>query len=236
MRTTLLLLALLAGPALASQTVWKWVDESGVTHYSDRPVPGATKMEIAGGNRADSADSSYSQSSSRSTAQPANSGPLYTDFDFKKPADTETIPNTAGTVDVEIRLNPALQSGHDLYLYMDGRLLENLSSDTTSFSLTDVPRGQHTLQAIIQANGKQLQESPLIRFNVRQESAASPPVGPSLNPPPKPTPKRTGAANKMPATQPTYASLTGSAQSQIDPVTNRPVKPVTLPAGPKKGN
>jgi hypothetical protein len=235
MRTTLLLLALLAGPALASQTVWKWVDESGVTHYSDRPVPGATKMEIAGGNRADSGSSTYSQSSSSAATQPANAGPLYTDFEIWKPGDTETIPNTGGAVDVEIRLQPALQSGHDLYLYMDGRLLEDLPNDTTSFSLTEVPRGQHTLRATIQANGKQLQESPLIRFIVRQESAAQPPVGPSVNPPPKPTPRRTGG-NKMPVAQPTYASLTGSGQMQIDPVTNRPVKPVTLPAGPKKGN
>ena len=49
MRTTLLLLALLAGPALAAQTVWKWVDSNGVTHYADRPVPGATRMELSGG-------------------------------------------------------------------------------------------------------------------------------------------------------------------------------------------
>lgn len=234
MRTTLLLLALLAGPVLASQTVWKWVDESGVTHYSDRSVPGATKMEIAGGNRADPGTSSYSQSSSSATTQPANAGPPYTDFEIWKPADTETISNSGGAVDVEIRLQPALQSGHDLYLYMDGRLLENQPSDTTSFSLTDVPRGQHTLRAVIQGNGQRLQEAPLVRFNVHQESAAQPPVGPSVNPqPPKPNRVR---GNKMQVGQPTYMSLNGGRQTQVDPVTNRPAKPVTLPAGPKKGS
>ena len=234
MRTTLLLLALLAGPALASQTVWKWVDESGVTHYSDRPVPGATKMEVAGGNRANSGTSSYSQPSSSSTTQPANAGPVYSDFEIWKPADAETIPNSGGAVDVEIRLEPALQSGHDLFVYLDGRLLESQSNNATSFTLTDVPRGQHTLVAVIQANGQRVQESQAVRFTVRQESVASPPVGPSVNPQ-QPKPNRTGG-NKMPVAQPSYASLTGARQTQVDPVTNRPVKPVTLPAGPKKGN
>jgi len=37
---------LVSGLALAA-TVYKWVDENGVTHYSDQPHPGAQKVTVA---------------------------------------------------------------------------------------------------------------------------------------------------------------------------------------------
>jgi hypothetical protein len=235
MRTTLLLLVLLAGPALASQTVWKWVDENHVTHYSDRPVPGATKMEVSGGRPGAANPSSNSDFSSAgsSSAQPANTGPIYRDFEIWKPADGETIVGTGGEVTVNVRVNPMLQPGHDINLYLDGALVDGYPGNTTSFDLKDVPRGEHNAIAVITSNGKRIQETPPVRFSVRQESVAQPPVGPALRPPPKPQPR--GASNKLPSTQPTYASINGGLP-QIDPATNRPVVVKPPPAGPKAAN
>jgi hypothetical protein len=236
MRTMLLLLVLLAGPVLASQTVWKWVDESGVTHYSDRPVPGATRMEVSGGNRsgASSSGSDYSSSSSASARPPANAGPPYADFEIWKPADGEAFVNVSGEVTVNVRLNPPLQYGHDLYLYLDGRPLEDFPANTLSFDLTEVPRGEHTVVATISSKGAKIQETPPVHFTVRQESVAQPPVGPAMQSQPKPQPR--GASNKMPGSQPTYASLNGGRKTDIDPATNRPAGAKLLPAGPKAGN
>ena len=71
--------------------------------------------------------------------------------------------------------------------------------------------------------GKQLQETGSVVFTVRQESTAQPPVGPALRPPNKPQPRpRTGAANKLPSTQPSYGALNGSTPL-INPATNLPV-------------
>src|SRR5215207_5500773 len=54
MRTALLFLLALAASGLSgaasASDVWKWVDDKGVTHYSDQPVPGATKIEVRAGN------------------------------------------------------------------------------------------------------------------------------------------------------------------------------------------
>jgi len=236
MRTMLLLLVLLAGPVLASQTVWKWVDESGVTHYSDRAVPGATRMEVSGGNHngAASSGSDYSSSSSPSARPPANAGPPYADFEIWKPADGEVLVNVSGEVTVNVRLNPPLQYGHDLYLYLDGRPLEGFPANTLAFDLKEVPRGEHTVIATISSKGVKIQETPSVRFTVRQESIAQPPVGPAMQSQPKPQPR--GASNKMPSSQPTYASLSRARQTAIDPATNRPVVTKPLPAGPKAGN
>lgn len=227
MRTTLLLLALLAGPVLASQTVWKWVDENGVTHYADRPVPGAIKMEISSGK---SSSESRSFGSTTTTTQPADTGPVYRNFEIWKPGNDETIPNTGGQVTVNVRVEPALQPGHSLYLYLDGRLVEGFPANTLSFDLKEVPRGMHRVLAVISdGRGTRVQETEPVSFTVRQESVAQPPVGPALRPPPKPQP-RPRTSNKLPTSQPTYAALNGG-RAAIDPTTNRPV--VTKPAATK---
>lgn len=185
MRTALLLLAMLAAPAFAGQPIWKWVDEKGVTHYSDRPVPGATKMEISGGNRWDSAASSP-PASSQSASQPA-AGPPYRTLEILTPKQGENVINTGGEVLVEILTNPVLQGDHTLRLYLNGRLVEGFAPRTTTYQLRDVPRGVHTvIVTVADQRGTQLQQSTIRSFNVRQESIAKPPVGPTLRPPPKP--------------------------------------------------
>jgi hypothetical protein len=180
----LFLVGLLAFPAFASQTVWKWVDNNGVTHYTDRPVPGATKMEISVGN---SAAPPASQLRPSTTTPPVNTGPSYRTFEISKPVNDQNFINTAGHVTVNVRLDPALQPGHQLTLILDGRAVEGFPRNTSQFDLKDVPRGTHTVNAqIVDERGTRLQETAPVIFHVRQESIAKPPVGPNLRPPPKP--------------------------------------------------
>ncbi len=236
MRTTLLLLVLLASPVLAGQTVWKWVDADGVTHYADRPVPGATRMELSTGNAA-SSSSSASEGSPPAT-QPADTGPIYRNFEIWKPGNEETIANSGGQVTVNVRIEPYLQSGHSLFLYLDGRPVEGYPGNTTSFELREVARGTHSVTAVVQdRRGNRVQETTSVTFTVRQESVAQPPVGPALRPPPKPQPR---AGNKLQTSQPAYAALNPQSAS-IDPATNLPVvvKPATAKPttpGPRQGN
>lgn len=185
MRTALMVLALLAAPALASQSVWKWVDEKGVTHYSDTPVPGATRVEISIGSRADSIPVTPSSNSGTSSVQ-KDQAPAYREFEIWKPGDQETIINTGGMVEVRTRLDPALQPGHSIYVYLDGRLVESFPPTALEHTLQEVPRGQHSLVAVIHdRSGKKIFESPVVRFHVRQASIAQPPV----RSPPKPQPR-----------------------------------------------
>jgi hypothetical protein len=224
MRTALLVFALLAAPAFASQSVWKWVDDKGVTHYSDRPVQGAQKVEIAVGSRSDTYRSS-SASPSDSGNQRNEAAETYRNFEILRPGNDETIPNTGGSVDVRLRFEPALRSGDSVRLYLNGRLVEDFPPTALEYTLQNVPRGEHTLVAVIQApGGRRLAETPMVRFHVRQQSIAQPPVGPALRqPPPQPRPRGQQASNKLPTSQPTYAELNGQ-RAAIDPRTNAPVK------------
>jgi hypothetical protein len=221
MRTTLLLLAIVATPALAAgQTVWKWVDERGVTHYSDRPMPGATQVDLQVPGRSSDTPPEYVDYSSSSSQKPTSAGPRYRSFEISKPANDETFINVGGTVPVSLTIEPALQPGHTVQLHLDGQLANASASGALNYSLQDVPRGTHTLRAVIvNRDGKQVQASSAVQFHVRQTSIANPPVGPTLRPKPRPT----GAVNKLPREQPSYAALNG-APPKIDPKTNRPVE------------
>jgi len=227
MRTALLLMLALAAPVVCSTAaaadVWKWVDEKGITHYSDQPVAGATKIEVRTGNVIGTAPGgSFSSGSSSSSAAPA-ADPDYRNFEIWRPEPDQSIINTGGQVNVEIRVEPSVLPLHQLALYLDGKLVTGFPRNTLSYGLTDVTRGAHSVSAVIMDQySKTILESPTVVFHVRQESVASPPVGPSLRPPPpKPTPR--GAANKVLTQQPTYGALNGGAAPAIDPATNLPV-------------
>jgi hypothetical protein len=236
MRTALLILTALAAAgssgAAAASDVWKWVDEKGITHYSDQPVPGAVKIEVRAGNIASSASaspaptiSSAPDSSAGAAAQP------YRAFEISQPAPNQAIINTGGHVNVEVRIEPGVQPLHTLSLYLDGKMVSGFPPNALSYALTEVPRGVHSVTAVIvDRSGKTIQQTPAVAFTVRQESIAQPPVGPTLRPPPKPQPR---GANKLPSTQPSYRALNGGPAA-IDPATNLPVdtKPAPKPKKP----
>jgi len=185
MRTSILLIGLLALPAFASQTVWKWVDDKGVVHLSDREIPGATKVEISTSKTAPASTPQYSGVMSHTP--PVNTGASYRTFEISKPVNDQNFINTAGQVPVNIRLEPSVQPGHRLILVLDGSDVTEFPRNVFQYDLKQVERGSHTVKGEIRDDrGTKLQESPSVVFHVRQESVAQPPVGPALRPPPKP--------------------------------------------------
>jgi hypothetical protein len=230
MRTALLLLLALAAAAssgtASASDVWKWVDEKGITHYSDQPVPGATKIEVRAGNIAQGPENAPPAASDSPSAAAAVT--KYRNFEIWRPETDQVFSNTGGQVNVEIRIEPGIGPGHTVNLYLDGKVVTGFARNAMSYSLSGVPRGTHNVTATVtDQRGTQIQETKSVVFTVRQESIAQPPVGPSQRPPPK---QRTGA-NKVLTKQPSYAALNGGHPA-IDPATNLPV--VKKPA-PKTG-
>ena len=232
MRTALYVLLALAAPAFAGQTVYKWVDEKGVTHFSDQPTAGAEKVELSSGpDRSAEPAPAYTAPAQQA---PVNQGPAYSRFAIESPQQEEAIINTGGVVSVRLAISPQIEAAHVVTLYLDGALVEDFPKQGTSYQFSSVPRGTHTVRAVVSTiQGAMVQETPPVTFHVRQESAAQPPVGPALRPN---KPKRT-SGNKMRSEQPSYAALNGS-MPKMNPRTNLPVqtkpeKRNTLPAGPK---
>lgn len=228
MRTALYVLLALAAPVFAGQTVYTWKDDKGVTHWSDQPVPGATKVELSGSSRP--ANPAPAPTPAAQPAQePTTKGPTYSRFVVESPQPDQAFINTAGVVLVQLAATPAIADDHVVALFLDGAPVADFSASSMSHQLTNVARGTHTVKATVSTSrGRLIQETPAVTFHVRQESAAKPPVGPAIR---NNQPKRS-AGNKLRTSQPSYATLNGS-KATIDPTTNRPV--VTKPAavGPK---
>ena len=173
MRTVLIVLGILLATA-ASATTYKWVDRNGVTHYSDRPQPGAEIVEL---QPAQTFDAPAPTSSARATPrnQHANNAVTYAKLDLWKPSNDEVFTNTANTVPVRLRLEPDLQAGHSVWLYLDGKRVDGQPTNAVSFDLTEVPRGTHTVNAVVvDVSGVPLIKSQSVTFHLRQVSTLAP--------------------------------------------------------------
>jgi len=172
MRTWWLVLITLAAGTAGAGTVWKWVDENGVTHYSDRPVDGAEVIELGSVQTFPAQrPPSTPRSASSDTPTPATS---YSRFEIVRPAQQETLWNVGGTVTVEVAIEPALAPGHRVDVYLDGNRLR-LDSTTNVLQVPEVYRGVHSIQAaIFDQNGDEILRSLAVTFIVQQTSILNP--------------------------------------------------------------
>jgi hypothetical protein len=165
--------------------IYKWKDANGTTHYSDQPGPGAQKITVNEPNRSPAETTTRPSRAAPSDAPQSSPGPFnvndYSDFEIYAPATDVTL--RENTVDVHIRIEPSLARHHQMTLYLDGKRNAASSTNGLSFTLEDVPRGSHTLQAVIlDRNSGELKNSNLVTFNILQRSVASPPRGPLIKP------------------------------------------------------
>ena len=165
------LTALVSAAALAAPA-WTWVDAQGRRHYSDRPVEGATQIELG-------EPQTFGGSAARTSARPAAAAReeadapaavTYSVLDIVSPTQEETLHNIEGNLGVNVATNPALQSGHRIDAILDGERRE-VGARSLNFTLSEVYRGEHTLQVVIvDAAGTEVKRSAAVTFFVRQTS------------------------------------------------------------------
>jgi hypothetical protein len=168
-RSILLVLGLLAATAALAQEAYRWVDEDGVVHYSDRPREGAEQVQLPTPNVA----------VSRQVARPATTASddepaeelvavRYDSIEIVSPAAEETLWNIEGVLSVSVALRPALQPGHQVRAYHNG---EMTPVSGTSFQLQEVWRGSHSIQVeVVDETGKLMIRSTPSRFFVQQNT------------------------------------------------------------------
>jgi hypothetical protein len=160
-------LALASASALAA-TVYKWVDEKGVTHYSDQPHPNAKEVQVQSAQTYRSPGVAPVSSSSPSAAQPADA---YRVCELYRPENDEVFFNT-DTVVVKLRLNPQLRDGDRVAFGLDGKRTQTGGSTEATLK---VERGTHQLMATVEdSSGKAVCTTPGVTFHVRQPSVQAP--------------------------------------------------------------
>ena len=163
--------ALLVTSAVCAQA-YRWVDEDGVVHYSDRPHPGAEEIQLPSSGRASTRTRAPVPTTRRSAAAATESASAaeteafsYETLEVSSPAAEETLWNIEGVLNVTLNLQPGLQPGHQVRVYFDGT--PSIVSGT-SFQIEEVYRGVHNVQVeILDAAGKLLIRSLPNRFYVQ---------------------------------------------------------------------
>ena len=158
--------------AAFSATVYRWVDENGVTHYSDQPHENAEKVHVA-------APQTYKpgpipvtppSANAQGQAQPANTYQCQ----VTAPANDESFTNTY-SVNTAVQVSPSPHDGDQVFLLLDGARVPNFPPMGGAFTLANIDRGEHTLQAVVQdASGKMVCQSPNVSFTVLQPSVLNP--------------------------------------------------------------
>ncbi len=163
-------LACLLATATAVAQAYRWVEDDGVVHYSDRPVEGAERVNLA----------EYSRNTGARLYTPRPVAPSnddeaeeefpasYASLSIASPGAEETLWNIGGKLNVSLVVSPGLLVGHQVRVYFDGK--PRMVSGS-SFQIDEVYRGVHNLQAeILDQTGKMVMRSKPNRFYVQQST------------------------------------------------------------------
>ena len=170
LRSFFIFSCLLAAAAAGAQEAYRWVDEDGVVHYSDRPREGAEAIVLPAPNVATTRRVPRPAAAAAEEEQDEEPATGYTSINIVSPAAEETLWNIEGVLNVSVALQPALRPGHQVRAYFDG---EMRPVSGTSFQLQEVWRGVHNLQVeVVDETGRVMIRTQPNRFYVQQNTVA----------------------------------------------------------------
>ena len=157
----------------AATTVYKWVDDNGVVHYSDQPHENAQKVELKA-PQTYSAPKLEEEAPPSPAPRPAQQGPAYKSCRISQPTNDQMFMNTF-TVTAGVNLQPPARPGDQLVVTLDGQRIPGVPPEGGQFTISPVDRGTHSLQATVQdSRGQPVCQSQSVTFHVHQPSAVDP--------------------------------------------------------------
>ncbi len=167
--TTLTSLILLASPSPFASEVYRIVDAEGQVTFTDSPAANtkAETVDLPKINIAIAPQPRTIEGESESTGEETP----YTSARITQPLNNATIPPGQTAVAVTLALEPALQEGHLVQLYIDGRAQGSATASTT-FSVSNLNRGEHKVYIeVLGGDKKRKAKAKTITFHVKQHSA-----------------------------------------------------------------
>ncbi len=157
----LFLLPLLLVCAAASAEVYKHVSPDGRVTFSDQPAPGAEEVHVPPLQTFDMGPVP------KSTVEPKTAKNKkkfdYSELAILSPENGQGIRANDGTITVKMAVKPSLGPGHTIKVTLDGEPVA--SGRSTSLKLKNLPRGGHTLKAIvIDEEGDEVRKSDPVLF------------------------------------------------------------------------
>jgi hypothetical protein len=174
MRKILFTLLLLAAPLALATTVYKWVDEEGVVHYSDQPHANAQKVQVKDPQTYSQGAANAAYSTPAPPVPPPPAPTSYKTCAISQPSNSAELANV-DSLTVVVATQPVLHAGDQIFVLLDGQALNGGAPTGAQFTLSPVDRGEHTLQAVVKGpDGSVLCSSASVTYNVHQPSIANP--------------------------------------------------------------
>ena len=159
--TFLVALATLPSATSASQ-IYTWQDQDGTTHFSDKPYPGAARLDIPLPEPATPLPQEEEATSvdlpTTVDLPPSESALPKPSIQIDSPSDQQTIRDNQGNLTVIASANRKLNQGHSAQLRLDGEVYGR-SQAQLIWPLTNIDRGSHTLQVELLKHGKVIASS-----------------------------------------------------------------------------
>jgi hypothetical protein len=171
MRTFLFTLMSVACTVAVSATVYKWVDENGVVHFSDQPHENAEKVQLKAPQTYTAPKTPAGPSPRQAASRP---GLAYQSCAISEPANDQMFMNT-DTVTAGVTVQPAVRPGDTAIVTLDGQRVPGVPAGGGQFTISPVDRGTHSIQVTVQdSSGVTVCTSPAVTFHVQQPSLQSP--------------------------------------------------------------
>jgi len=175
MKIIILVTSLLFAAAVSAE-LYKWIDQDGVVHYTDkRPAETAQQQELSG---------YLTRIANKNKPETVKAETPYSTFSITSPTQGERVWNAESTLDVLVQIDPALTEEHFLQVYLDGLLVSG-KIRSTKLTLQQLNKGTHNLQAeIVDEAGQTISKTDEITFQFR-DPADLRKIAPNLAPPPQ---------------------------------------------------
>lgn len=149
------LLLLCAGTAGAEDKVYRYVDDKGVVHYTDKPPTKEAKpVELPKLQTFKGGGTSSSTAKKKTEEVKIPAMPAFT-LSINSPTPDETLRDAARSVTVSVSILPALVGGYGLNYKLDGQTQNNQPLAQTSYALEGIERGSHEISVdLVDADGK----------------------------------------------------------------------------------
>ena len=169
-----LTIILLTGSGIAAAGVYRWVDENGQIHFSDKAQAGAEQIKLKETSiytpPAENNSGAADQTEQTKGTVDANTAPKavvdYEVISVVSPENNQVVRSTEGTVDISVELRPGLQQGHKIRVYLNGtKAAQDL--ETTQITLQNMDRGTHSLEvSVIDEKNNELKRSSAVSFHM----------------------------------------------------------------------
>lgn len=159
-----LILLLIATPSYAA--VYKWVDDAGRVHYSDKPRAGAKAVP----KEPITTYQAPPKPAPKPAVEPAKPpAAVYSYIEINSPKQNDTVMGDEGPVSIVYMLDRPLHTGHRVQLLLDGKVV--MTGLRRVFKLEDAERGEHQVVVrVVDEQDREVISSKPVSFFVYRHS------------------------------------------------------------------